>query len=688
VTPLTSNVTEPVPPVIRRLLVANRGEIARRVFRSCRDLGVQTVAVYSDADAEAPHVREADTAVRLPGVSPTDTYLRADLLVDAAINAGADAVHPGYGFLSESADFARRVVGAGLTWVGPPADAIEAMGSKVTAKAMMADAGVPVLDELDPQQVGDDHLPVLVKASAGGGGRGMRVVRDAASLAQQVSEASAEAASAFGDPTVFCEPYIEHGRHVEMQVLADVHGNVWVLGERDCSVQRRHQKVVEETPSPVVDDALRGELTAAAEAAAKAVGYIGAGTVEFLVDGDGTGETSAGGGDRPRFWFLEMNTRLQVEHPVTECVFGVDLVAQQLALAERQALDGSPPRPRGHAIEVRLYAEDPAQDWLAQSGTVHHFTVPGVDAELAAPPSYGLRLDSGIGSHAVVSPHYDAMLAKVVAWAPTRPAAARRLAGALGAARIHGLTTNRGLLVGILRDADFLAGRATTAYLDADTVSRLVRSPGRAEARRLAALAAALADAQARASRVAPAGWRNVASQPLQKRYLVDEQEVVAQYRSRLGRPTACDPDVEVVHVTPALAVLRVGGVDHRFEVATYDDGSGGSGGSGGAGPLVAVDSADTHLDLRRVPRFTDPEQQVGAGSLLAPMPASVVAVAVAEGDSVRAGDPIVVLEAMKMQHTIRAHEPGAVTSLPVQTGQQVDSGAVLAVVTPEGDQP
>ncbi|MDQ4008169.1 MAG: ATP-grasp domain-containing protein, partial [Actinomycetota bacterium] len=343
---------------ISRLLVANRGEIARRVFRTCRALGIETVAVFSDADRYAPHVRDADTSVHLPGVAAADTYLRADLLVDAALKAGADAVHPGYGFLAESADFARRVTEAGLRWVGPPAEAIEAMGAKVAAKQLMSEAGVPVLAELDPATVAAAQLPVLVKASAGGGGRGMRVVREIGALRSQVEEASAEAASAFGDPTVFCEPYVELGRHVEMQVLADVHGNVWVLGERDCSVQRRHQKVVEETPSPAVDADVRAELVTAAESAAKAVGYVGAGTVEFLLEGN-------------RFFFLEMNTRLQVEHPVTECAFGLDLVAQQIAVAEGRALDGAPPQPRGHAIEVRLYAEDPGQDWQAQSGPVH-----------------------------------------------------------------------------------------------------------------------------------------------------------------------------------------------------------------------------------------------------------------------------------------------------------------------------
>jgi propionyl-CoA carboxylase alpha chain len=659
------------PAMIGRLLVANRGEIARRIFRSCRDLGVETVAVYSDVDADAPHVREADTAVHLPGASPVETYLRANLVVDAAIRAGADAVHPGYGFLSESADFARRVAAAGLTWVGPRAESIEAMGSKVTAKRLMADAGVPVLGELDPDSITEEELPVLVKASAGGGGRGMRVVHDLADLRRQAAEAAAEAQSAFGDATVFCEPYVERGRHVEMQVLADTHGNVWVLGERDCSVQRRHQKVIEETPSPAVDAALRAELTAAAESAAKAVGYVGAGTVEFLV-----ADSSDDDATRPRFWFLEMNTRLQVEHPVTECVYGIDLVAQQIAVAEGAALSGSPPQPRGHAIEARLYAEDPTADWLAQSGRLHRFDVPGVDAELTVPPSYGLRLDSGVRSGSVVSPHYDAMLAKVVAWGPTRAATARRLARALASARIHGLTTNRDLLVGVLQDDDFRAGRATTAFLSTERTRKFGASPRGDRDGRLAAVVAALATAQASRARVAPAAWRNVASQAQEKRYLVGGEEVVARYREQRGRLLAADLDgVEVLDVTPGVVSLRVGGVHHRFDVAWYDDGT------------VAVDSAYFHRDLRRVPRFTDPEQQSDAGSLLAPMPASVVAVSVAEGERVEAGRPIVVLEAMKMQHTIRAHGPGVVSALCVRGGEQVDAGAVLAVVTPEGDQ-
>src|SRR5699024_3642416 len=378
-TTMTTPSTPPTAP-ITRVLVANRGEIARRVIAGARTLGLGTAAVYSDPDADAPHAAEAEVAVRLPGASPAATYLRADAVIDAARAAGADAIHPGYGFLSESADFARAVIEAGPTWVGPGPGAIAQMGSKAESKKLMASAGVPGLGRLDPGKNTEADLPVLVKASAGGGGRGMRVVTDLAELDTELEYAAAEAASAFGDDTVFCERYLTAGRHIEVQILADAHGTVWALGERECSIQRRHQKVVEEAPSPLVDrhtradgTGMRAQLLAAATEAARAIGYVGAGTVEFLAD-----ETGA-------FYFLEMNTRLQVEHPVTELTFGVDLVAWQLRIAAGEALPADPPAASGHAIEVRLYAEDPAADWLPQSGTVHTFAVPAATTAFAIP---------------------------------------------------------------------------------------------------------------------------------------------------------------------------------------------------------------------------------------------------------------------------------------------------------------
>ena len=443
----------PASRAITKLLIANRGEIAARIARTAHGLGLRTVAVYSDPDADAPYVTLADEAVRLPGAAPADTYLRGDLIIAAAAATGADAVHPGYGFLSENAAFARACADAGLIFVGPAADTIEAMGDKVRAKAIMADADVPVLpsatvtDTTDLTAAGASvGFPLLVKAAFGGGGRGMRLVTGPEELAEAVSSGRSEAASAFGDGTVFLERYVTDPRHVEVQILGDAHGNVVHLFERECSIQRRYQKIVEECPSPAVDDDLREALTAAAVAAGWAIGYTGAGTVEFVLDRDG------------KFYFLEMNTRLQVEHPVTEEVTGLDLVELQLLIAEGEPLPARAREARisGHAIEVRLYAEDVAAGFAPATGVLHRFRFP------AAP---GIRVDTGFRDGSVVSPHYDAMLAKVVAHGPTRADAARRLARALGQAGIHGVTTNRDLLVAILREPEFLAGGTDTGYL-------------------------------------------------------------------------------------------------------------------------------------------------------------------------------------------------------------------------------
>ena len=655
--------------MIRRLLVANRGEIARRVFRTCRDLGIETVAVHSDADAGLPHVREADVAVRLPGDVPADTYLRGDLLVHAALDTGADAVHPGYGFLSESADFARQVIAAGLTWVGPSPESIERMGSKVEAKKLMAAAGVPVLEA--PGTPTADDLPLLVKASAGGGGRGMRVVRDLDALEAEIAVARAEAESAFGDGAVFVEPYVEGGRHVEVQVWGDAEARVSVLGDRDCSVQRRHQKVVEEAPAPGLSDELRARLHDAARTAGEAIGYVGAGTVELLLDGD-------------RFFFLEMNTRLQVEHPVTELVSGVDLVAEQLRVAEgspalangRRVDAGSTPR---HAVEVRLYAEDPARDYQPQSGRLTRFEVPH-DVAFGALTGSGVRLDAGFGSGDEVGTHYDAMLAKVVCVAEDRPAALRRLADTLARAEIHGVGTNRDLLVEVLRHDAFAAGDLATDFLSRVPLRALAGVPADPEAVRVAAFAAAVTLAEGvRAARgvqhgIAP-GWRNVTSQPQRTTFRVGDDEVHAEwvgtrdgYRSADGLLTAGLSQRQV-----ALTVRRSdSSVGERVRVyVAGDDGT----------ERVDVESARGHVALVRVPRFTDPAARVASGSLLAPMPGSVVRVVVEAGRQVDAGDPVLVLEAMKMQHTVTAPHDGVVTEIPVGVGSHVAAGAVLAVV-------
>ena len=651
--------------MIQRLLVANRGEIARRVFATCRRLGIETVAVHSDADAGLPYVREADTAVHLPGSAPADTYLRVDLLVEAARRSGADAVHPGYGFLSENADFARAVTEAGLIWVGPSPRSIEQMGSKVRAKELMRKAGVPVLES--PAKPREADLPLLVKASAGGGGRGMRIVRSLDDLNSEVDAASAEAQSAFGDGTVFLEPYVEHARHVEVQVVGHP-GGVLVLGERDCSVQRRHQKVVEESPAPGLPDKTRAALHQAAHAAAAAIDYRGAGTVEFLYDAE-----------TDRFFFLEMNTRLQVEHPVTELVHGVDLVELQLTVAE-----GGAPDPRtigetyGHAIEVRLYAEDPAADWQPQSGVLTLVDVPGVDGEFDLLNRPGLRLDAGVETGSEVSTHYDAMLAKLVSWAPTREQAARRLAAALRGARIHGVVTNRDLLVDILEDSAFVAGEVDTSFLAGRSITRPEPDQGASVA---AALALAERDAATRrVQRGVPVAWRNVVSQPQVTRFsrssapgaaraTPQADDEVAEVQWYGGRSYTVD-GFTVVAAGPDRVVLERDGVRTAYDVAV-------------SGDAVDVDATTGHVRLTVVPRFTDPADAVASGSLLAPMPGTVVRVAVAEGDVVEAGQTVLVLEAMKMQHTVTAPHAGTVTRMSVQSGAQVAANEVLAVVEP-----
>ncbi|MFE8963159.1 acetyl/propionyl/methylcrotonyl-CoA carboxylase subunit alpha [Streptomyces iakyrus] len=612
--------------MITSVLVANRGEIACRVFRTCHDLGIRTVAVHSDADANALHARVADVSVRLPGETPADTYLRGDLIVKAAVAAGADAVHPGYGFLSENAAFARAVQDAGLAWIGPPPSAIEAMASKTRAKQLM---GIQPLAE-----VTEADLPVLVKAAAGGGGRGMRVVRHLADLDAELAAARAEAASAFGDGEVFVEPYVENGRHVEVQILADTHGTIRALGTRDCSLQRRHQKVIEEAPAPGLSAALDEEVRALAVRAARAVDYVGAGTVEFLV-ADGHAH------------FLEMNTRLQVEHPVTEAVFGVDLVAEQIRIAEGHPLAAEPPRARGHAVEARLYAEDPARDWSPQAGTLHRLSVPG-----------SVRLDTGYTDGDDIGVHYDPMLAKVVAHAPTRAEALRRLASALERAEIHGPVTNRDLLVRSLRHPEFTAARMDTGFYDRHLPGLTEPHPDPH-----APLAAALADARAR-SRPGFGGWRNVPSQPQTKRYLMAGEEHEARYRHTRDGLEA--DGVRVVHADARLVILDVDGVQRKYEVARY-------------GHHVYVNTTA----LTALPRFPDPTAQHAPGSLLAPMPGTVVRVAdgLTAGTPVKAGEPLLWLEAMKMQHKVTAPVTGTLTALPVTPGQQVEPGMLLAVV-------
>ncbi|WP_413768083.1 biotin carboxylase N-terminal domain-containing protein [Rhodococcus pyridinivorans] len=654
---------------ITTVLVANRGEIARRVFASCRRAGLGAIAVFSDADANSPHVGDADAAVRLAGVTPAETYLDGKKIVAAALATGADAVHPGYGFLSENARFARAVLEAGLIWIGPRPESIERMGSKVEAKKIMADAGVPVLAELDPADITDADLPVLVKASAGGGGRGMRVVRTLADLPGQLDAARREAASAFGDPTVFCERYLENGRHIEVQILADRHGTVWAVGERECSIQRRHQKVIEEAPSPLVDgiEGMRPRLFDAARRAAQAIGYEGAGTVEFLADRSG------------RFHFLEMNTRLQVEHPVTECTTGLDLVDLQFRIADGDRLDPEPPPVRGHSVEARLYAEDPARDWQPQSGTLHRFALPQEAREFDVLRHAGVRVDSGVVAGSEVGVHYDAMLAKVISYAPTRDRAVRLLASTLTRTEIHGIVTNRDLLVAVLEHPAFRAGETDTAFFDTHGLAELSAPLASAQAEAVSAIAAALAEsaanrAAATVNAAVPSGWRNLPSQPQVTRFTGVHDDHEVRYRiTRDGVRIDDRHDLGVVRFAPDRVVLDVDGVRRQFAVARYGD-------------AVHVDSSLGPVRLTAVPRFVDPTTRIAAGSLLAPMPGSVVRLGAAVGDVVEAGQPLVWLEAMKMEHTVTAPTGGTLTTLAVEVGDQVAVGAVLAVVTPHDE--
>ncbi|MDX3534966.1 acetyl/propionyl/methylcrotonyl-CoA carboxylase subunit alpha [Streptomyces sp. MB09-01] len=676
------------------VLVANRGEIAVRVIRTLRQLGIRSVAVFSDADADARHVREADTAVRIGPAAASESYLSVERLLDAARRTGAEAVHPGYGFLAENATFAQACADAGLAFIGPPASAISLMGDKIRAKETVKAAGVPVVPGSSGSGLTDAELvaasteigmPVLLKPSAGGGGKGMRLVRDEAVLAEEIAAARREARSSFGDDTLLVERWIDRPRHIEIQVLADAHGNVVHLGERECSLQRRHQKVIEEAPSVLLDEKTRAAMGAAAVDAARSCGYVGAGTVEFIVPG----------GDPSSYYFMEMNTRLQVEHPVTELITGLDLVELQLRVAagERLGFDQSEVRLTGHAIEARVCAEDPARGFLPSGGTV---------LALSEPDGGAVRTDSGLTAGVPVGSTYDPMLSKVIAYGPDRASALRLLRGALADTVILGVQTNAGFLRRLLAHPDVVSGDLDTGLVERDLPSLLPESVP-AEVYATAGLLAQSRTQPRQEGWVDPFdasdGWRlggtpawtvhhfrlsgqdpvEVRSRPLGtgSELLVSDSAGADPASSAVeargpGQSPGAPVRGRIVARTPDAVTIELDGVTHRFSHATSPEGT-----------WLGRDGDSWHVQTYD-PVSAHGAASAGADTLAAPMPGTVTVVKVAVGDKVTAGQSLLVVEAMKMEHVISAPHAGTVTELDVTPGTTVAMDQVLAVVTPD----
>ncbi len=663
---------------MKRILVANRGEIARRIFRTAHAMGLTCVAVYSDADADAAHVAEADVAVRLPGIQSADTYLNSAAIIAAAKATEADAIHPGYGFLSENPDFAQAVIDAGLTWIGPNPDSIRQMALKVQAKEIAAAAGVPLapgavlpesssITELADVCAGVGY-PLLIKASAGGGGKGMRLVEAPEQLHDAITAARGEAARSFGDATVFAEAYLAEARHIEVQVFGDTFGNVVHLFERECSIQRRHQKIIEESPSIGISDAVRAQIHESAVRLAHHIGYVGAGTVEFMVRGDDVA-------------FLEMNTRLQVEHPVTEATVGVDLVAWQIAVARGEAL---PMRQdeitqHGHAIEVRLYAEDPAHGDLPATGRLEW-----IDTDPAVLGIPTLRIDSGFESGDVISPFYDPMLAKVIASGRSRDEASARVALGLRRMRIHGPVTNRDLLVAILESAPFVAGDTTTAFLEHQ--EHLRHSTWSEEVIQRHAIAAALAPALMNESIPGvPSGWRNVPAVPESRVFIERGSQSAVQVHylhNRDGWRVGVGGAVDVAGLAPVGVELRgtddgtaldldIDGIRSHLTVTDY-------------GEDVFVGDGMHATAWTAVSPFPDHAEGLGGHDPQAPVPGTVTGIHVQVGDRVEAGQLLVTLEAMKMEHRLTATNTGVVQAVLVGVGDSVDAHQILVRVEDE----
>ena len=650
--------------MLSKILIANRSEIARRVIATCSQMGISTVVVFTEHDADAPFVSDADEAVALQAGS---SYLDIETIVGAARLTGADAVHPGYGFLAENADFATAVEGAGIAFIGPTAGTIESMGSKLRSREIVAAAGVPVLPvaelggSIDVGEAAERiGYPVLVKASGGGGGKGMRIVTGSSELEAAIESATREAASAFGEGTMYLEQYMERPRHIEVQIVGDGEGNVIHLYERECSVQRRFQKIIEETPSPGLDQKLREHLWDAAVDAGKAVAYRGAGTVEFVVGRNGD------------FAFLEMNTRLQVEHPVTEMTTGIDLVRMQIEIAAGLQLRSQKDIPCqvGHAIEARLNAESPADDYLPSTGTIRRFLVPG-----------DVRVDTGVADGTEITHHYDPMIAKVIAHAPTRAEAAARLAAALTRSHIHGIDTNRDLLVRVLTDKDFRRGGVDTGFLERKGDALTTPLAHEQAFRSLVAVAALGLQADNRASaRVfgsIPSGWRNVPFQPQSLTFTHGAESFDVEYSLGRGaaRMTVDDSVVAVdtIHrVTPDLVDISIDGIRRAYAVNVIGD-------------EVYVDGSLGSVGLQLAPRFPGNDVALSTVSMAARTPGTVVAVLVSPGDAVEAGQSVIVVEAMKMEQAITSPHAGRVTAVHFGIGDQVDAGVVLVEVDADG---
>ena len=634
------------------ILVANRGEIALRIMRTAQAMGIQTIAIYVEADKDAPHVRFADKAVLLPDGG----YLDIDAVLDAAQKSSAGAIHPGYGFLSENSEFAKRVIKEKIVWVGPSPKVISVMGDKLKAKELAIKASVPTLpmtsNEKEVKKIG---YPLLIKAAAGGGGKGMRVVTDKKDLQESLEGAKREALSGFGDERVFIERYVEQSRHIEIQILGDSHGNVIHLGERECSIQRRHQKIIEESPSPRITEEIRFAMGNAAVDLAKKIKYESAGTIEFLFD-DKSGE----------FWFLEVNTRLQVEHPVTEEVTGIDLVAEQLKIARGEELQFSQEDIEwtGSSIEARLYAENPNNDFLPETGKMFAYE--------KAENDFMTRWDSGVHKDSVIGTNFDPMLAKVISYGETREDAARVLAKSLEDSHIGGVITNKDFLIATLRSDEFLKGNTTTDFIERVNPPRVKNLTN--DELNLALTAAAMWKQMRNriSSDIAPyipSGWTNGRLPNPNITFLLDGDEIFVEYKLiNKNKFLVFDSEVEIVDIDDKYIDLVFDGVRVKSRISEHAEFI-----------LVHIPSGDVSFKVK--PRFSMPGLEVQAGGLAAPMPGKVVDLKVKKGSKVKSGETLVILEAMKMEHSIKASEDGVISDIFIKENDQVENGAVLMVV-------